>query len=563
MVGLVAGLSAILLKFSLAFVEEELVPRIPIYLSAFFPLIGILLTVFFMRFVIREQLGHGVSGVLYDINNKSSFIKPSRMYSRIIASALTVGFGGSAGLESPIVSTGSAIGSNIARILHLDERKRTLFIACGAAAGISAIFNSPIAGMLFALEVILPELTVSSFIPVLFSAATATFLTKSLISQASIFSFMGIEPFSFSDAGFFVLFGLLCGLVSLYFSTIFMNIESLVKKFPNIYLRAIGGSLILVCLLLFFPPLYGEGYLALKNLLSGDAHLLMDNSGFSSIAFLDGNLKIYLFMVVLVKVFATAFTTGSGGCGGTFAPSMFTGGLWGYTFASGWNALGWFHQLSEVNFTLIGMAGVLAGVMHAPLTGIFLIAEITDGYGLIVPLMLVAALSVATKSYFQPHSLNTIDLIKRGKMVESEDKDQMLLNKINVADSIENDFKILNPEDTLGTLVSHIPETKRNIFPVLDSAGGLLGILLLDDIRKNMFKAEFYDLPVKRFMHDPPDIIPLGELASKTMERFEKSGAWNLPVIDREGKYLGFVSKSSLFSLYRQNLKLYTKDPTL
>ena len=561
LVGIFAGVAAIILKSLVHTVESLLPDQAPAWVYAFLPLIGILITVFLSQNVFKEPVGHGVSSVLYSIAQKGGILSRVKMYSRLITAAITVGFGGSTGLEAPIVVTGSAIGSNLTRWFRMDEKKRILFIGCGTAAGIAAVFDSPVAGVLFALEVILPEFTLTSFIPVLISGVTASFLSKGISGDIGVFSYPYTEEYHLKDVPLFIVLGLLLGLISVYFTRTTRLIENNLKKLPFIYFRATLGGIILGALLFLFPPLLGEGYIGIRKILEGNAQALTDKSFLSTLPGLSSWLWLYLLALALIKVVTMSLTIGAGGAGGTFAPSMIVGGLTGSAFARILNQSGWVGIISETNFTLIGMAGVLSGVMHAPLTGMFLIAEITDGYSLILPLMLVCVTAYICKTYFEPYSLHTRDLILKGEFIRGN-KDKEILSHLQLDTILETDLPPVPANATLRDLIKIISQSKRNIFPVINSNHNLLGVIILNDIRQIMFSPEVYDTTlVEDLMQEPPILIQKGDSMEIVMKKFEDTKAWNLPVMEGD-KYLGFVSKSSIFSLYRQELIQVGKDMT-
>jgi chloride channel protein, CIC family len=561
MVGLASGIAAVLLKSLVHNVESLLPKHAPMLLYLGLPMIGILITVFLSKNVFHDVVGHGVGSVLHSISRKSGIIGRVKMYSRLITAGITVGFGGSTGLEAPIVVTGSAIGSNFTRWFRMDERKRILYIGCGTAGGIAAIFDAPVAGVLFALEVILPEFTISSFVPVLISGVTASFISKGIIGDYAAFSYPYTEDYSTSDVPFFILLGLVLGLIAVYFSRMTLFVESSLQKVGNVYTRAIVGGILLGGIIYLFPPLLGEGYLGIRNLLGGDAHTLLDNTLFIGVPGVQIWFGVFLLILALVKVIAMALTIGAGGAGGTFAPSMVVGGFSGFAFAYLFNQSGWFDTISTTNFTLIGMAGVLSGVMHAPLTGMFLIAEITDGYNLILPLMLVCVTAYIAKSYFEPYSLNTRDLILRGQFIRG-DKDREVLSHLDIRTIIETDLKTIHPDASLRQLVEVISHSQRNIFPVVDDENHLLGVVLLNSVREVMFNhAEYDTIFVRDLMEEPLTVVHMQEDMETVMRKFEESKAWNLPVLEN-GVYAGFVSKSNIFSLYRKELISVGKDMT-
>lgn len=555
-IGILAGLAAVLLKTTVHFIQHQLTSGFKIefanYLYIGFPLVGILLTVIIAKHLLKEKLGHGITQILYDISKNSSLIKRTKMYSRMVTSALTVGFGGSVGLEAPIVVTGSAIGSNVARFAHLNYKKRTLLIGCGAAGAISAIFNSPVAGVIFALEVILADVTIAMFIPLLIASVTGSLVSLMLLGDDVLFSFKLTDNFTAGDTPFYLLLGITCGLVSVYFTRMTYAVESLIKKIKPYLGRALTGGVLLGLIIFIFPPIYGEGYNTIKLLLAGKEEEILNTT-----LFFEETTNVFLFFafvlgVILIKPIASALTLGSGGSGGIFAPSLFLGGVTGFLFAAVLNVLAW-EDVSTSNFTLVGMCGVMSGVLHAPLTAIFLIAEITSGYELFVPLMLVSAISFSTSSFFEKHSLYTKHLIESGDLIKY-DKDRQVLSLIDLSKVVEKDLKQIHPDATLGELVDLVQISKRNIFPVVNEDNRLVGVVTLDDIRNIMFDEEKrLTVLVKTIMHSPPAYVSSHENMQSVMSKFEQTGAWNLPVID-DGKYIGFLSKSRIFSTYRKKL---------
>lgn len=552
-VGVVAGLAAILLKTFVHYIQQFLRwiledEKFNFLLFAF-PLIGILLTVYYVQRFRKGKLGRGVSNILISIAKRSSNIERDKTYSHIITSALTVGFGGSAGLEAPIVVTGAAIGSVSARDLKMNYRERTLMLACGVAAGISAIFNSPIAGVLFAVEVILVEFSLPAFVPLLIASATASVLSN-LLYKDQLF-FLITKSWQMSAVPFYVLLAFLMGLMSVYIIRMSGFVEKVFKSKKQPYLKAAIGGVVLGLMIFVLPPLYGEGYYTVSNLLSGNYERLLDNSLFFGLSDSPWFIVLVAFVIILVKVVATSVTIGSGGNGGMFAPSLFIGALTGFIFAHALNLTGWV-ELTTPNFIVAGMAGALSGVMHAPLTAIFLIAEITGGYILFVPLMIVSAISFLITRYFEPYSIYMKALVRRG--LHKHDKDKIVLNKIKLKNMVETDFVSVTPENTLGELVEKISHSKRNIFPVLDEDGHLQGIVLLDSIREVMFHHEKYSsIRVRDLMTQPPVILDVNEEMHLVMKKFDAYNSWNLPVTEAN-KYIGFVSKSAIFTKYRHLL---------
>lgn len=563
LVGLVAGLAAVSLKSTVHLIQSLLERNLDLtgvnYLYLGYPLVGILLTVLVANGLLKEKLGHGITQILYSISKNSSIISKTKMYSRMVTSAITVGFGGSVGLEAPIVVTGSAIGSNLARLVHLDYKKRTLLIGCGSAGAISAIFNSPIAGVIFAIEVILTDVTINKFIPILIASVLGQLVTLILLGEDILFSFKLVDGFSASQTHYFLMLGVITGVASLYFTRLMYATEKQIKGVKNIFTRALLGGIGLAVIILIFPPIYGEGYGTIKSLLDGRSLDIFQRSFFYNLSYKEYLLIAFIFLILVVKPVATALTIGSGGSGGIFGPSLFMGGLTGFLFAYTTNLIFPDANLSLSNFTLVGMCGVMSGVLHAPLTAIFLIAEITSGYVLFVPLMLVSAISFTTISYFEKYSLYTKNLIEKGDLIV-HDKDRMVLSLIDLQKIIEKDLLVIRPEAKLGELVELVRKSKRNIFPVVTKDGRLVGIVTLDHIREMMFDVEAQEnVVIESLMQLPPAEVEPTEKMQSVMHKFEVTQAWNLPVIE-DGKYVGFVSKSRIFNAYRKKLIRQSKE---
>ena len=477
----------------------------------------------------------------------------------MITSAITVGFGGSVGLEAPIVVTGSAIGSNLSKWMRLNYRRRTLLIGCGTAGAISAIFNSPIAGVIFAIEVILTEVTISKFIPILIASVSGQLVSIILLGEDVLFSFSITEGFKAVDTPYFIGLGVICGLTSLYFTRVMFIVENSIVKHKNEFLRILIGGLGLAVMVLILPPIYGEGYETIISLMNQTedkyylkgAHEFINTSPYILVAF--------LIIVVLIKPIATALTIGSGGSGGVFAPSLFTGAIIGFIVGVTINSLMPHAKVNISNFTLIGMSGVMSGVLHAPLTSIFLIAEVTGGYTLFVPLMLVSALAYTTTSYFEKYSIYTKPLFVKGDLIPY-DRDFMVLNLMKINILIEKDHKPIHPNETLKGLTELVRKSNRNLFPVVNDGGVLEGIVTLDDIRDIMFDAKMQSsVIVKTIMQKPTATIMPNEKMQSVMDKFQMTQAWNLPVIEN-GKYIGFLSKSRIFNSYRNELIWQNKD---
>ena len=561
-IGIVAAMAAVILKTSVHYVEAWVRSIRPSenWLMLIFPVIGILITVLYVRTFVKDNIGHGVSRILYAISRNKAVMKAHNMWSSMIACTITAGFGGSVGMEAPIVATGAAIGSNVAQKTKLGFKRTTLLVGCGAAAAIAAIFKAPIAGLIFALEVLMLDLTMASIIPLLIAAVTATLFSSIFLGEQVEFYFTLKDPFTFGHFPFYILLGIVAGGVSLYFTRMNARVEKRIKKVEQPYKRVLIGGGILGILIFLFPPLFGEGYITMRAMLSGQPEELLNDSiwGF----FVDddsGYLFIgFLIMVLFFKAIATSLTTGSGGIGGVFAPSLFMGGITGFVFARLVNSLTW-AKISEYNFALVGMAGLIAGVIHAPLTAIFLIAEITGGYELFVPLIITASISYLTVRYFEPHSLYTKKLAERGELI-THHKDQAVLTLLNVESVIETNLTPVAPDQTLGELVKVIAKSTRNIFPVIDKDNNFLGIVPLDEVREIMFERDKYDkLKVRELMIIPPKKVDLHDSMDTVMKKFRDTGLWNLPVVE-EGKYMGFVSRSNVFNVYRKMLIEFSEE---
>lgn len=561
-IGVLSGFAAVVLKNTVhithAFLQESLPKESANYLFLALPAVGILLTILFIKFFVKDNIGHGVSRILYSISRQNSRLKSHNTYSSIVSSTMTIGFGGSVGAEAPIVLTGAAIGSNIGQFFRMNYKTLTLLIGCGAAGAIASIFNAPLAGLVFTLEVLMLDLTTASIIPLLISAVSATTVSYFFLGREVVFAYEVVHPFQLHNIPYFIFLGIFCGLVSLYFMRTVMRVEKRFGKVTNPYKKWIIGGIALGVLIFIFPPLYGEGYEVLHALLEGRSSVVFENSFFYSFQDNYWLLLVALALLIAVKAIATAVTTGAGGIGGTFAPTLFIGGVSGFFVARLINQFS-FIDVSESNFTLIGMAGTMAGVMHAPLTAIFLIAEITGGYALFVPLIITSTISFLTMMYFEPHSIYTKGLAKKGELI-THHKDKAVLTLLQIGKVIESDFIKVDPDETLGDLVKKISKSKRNIFPVVTSDNVFVGVVSLDDIRTIMFDTEIYDsVSVKELMNVPPDYISVKESMESVMRKFEESGAWNLPVLDGD-KYLGFVSKSKIFSAYRDVLIQFSDE---
>lgn len=561
-VGAFASCAAQLLKFMIHGIHHLVETRLIEHHHWWYlitPMIGITLAGVFVKYILKDDISHGITKILYAISQRKSIIKIHNMWSSLVGSALTIGFGGSVGAEAPIVLTGAAIGSNLARFFRLDQSTMMLMIGCGAAGAVGGIFQAPIAGLVFTIEVLMMDLTMTRVAPLLISSVTATAISFIANGQEAMFPLTHSEPFFVERLPWYLILGIMCGLVSLYFTRGMNFLEQLFKRrVQNTWAKFLVGGAVLGILLFLFPPLYGEGYDVIKQLINGDSVSALSNSPFERFGTGSWILVGYFSAIVLLKIFASVATNGGGGVGGIFAPSLFMGAIVGFICARLMNIVG--IGVPESNFALAGMSGLMAGVMHAPLTGIFLIAELTGGYHLFMPLMVVAVISYLTIRIFEPHSLYAMRLAQKGELL-THHKDRSVLTLLNMNDVLETDLRQLNPDMTLGELVKVIAQSSRNIFPVVDNKGRLLGILLLDEVRNIMFQPRLYKrFTVKQLMNSPQailtDTMPMG----KVMEIFEDTGAWNLPVVDKNKKYLGFVSKSKIFNSYRHVLVNFSEE---
>ena len=555
LVGFITGLVAVILKNTTHFIQEMvrsdyLDQYFNLYYFAF-PLIGIILTVIVKR-IINKPISEGIPSTLYAISRRSGFLQVYKTYAYLITSALTVGFGGSVGLEGPTVGTGSAIGSNLGRMMHLNFRQRILLMGCATAGAIASIFNAPIAAIIFTIEIFSLDLTLASLVPLLLASVSGAVTSIFIQGNDYLFHYKSLAAFEISDLPLYALMGVLTALVSVYFTKVYFYFDELFTKIKSTWQKVLIGGLSLGLLIWLVPPLYGEGYELINTLLNGEVISIVNQSILYD-WFSGPYIVVALLLgLVFLKIFASVFTFGAGGVGGIFAPSLFVGAALGFAFAYLVNQSG-LSTISTTNFSLVGMAGLMAGVLHAPLTAIFMIAEITAGYDLFIPLMTVSAISYLVTRSILPHSIYTMQLAKRGDLL-THNKDQAILTLLSIATVVEKDFKKVKPEFTLGQLVKVVSRSKRNLFPVIDEEGVLVGVLTLDDFRTIMFDHGLYDNTyVSELMSPPPAVVDVKEDMSSVMKKFQSSGAWNLPVTEN-GKYLGFVSKSKLFSVYRRKL---------
>ncbi len=557
-VGILAGFSTYLFEILLHTIKTGLVSwfddRESQILLFFYPIIGIILVTLFVRFVVRDNISEGVTRVLHAISRRGSKLPSHNTWSSIIASSTTLGFGGSVGPEAPIVLTGAAIGSKVGQVARLNYKYTTLLLCCGAGAALAAIFKAPITGVVFVLEILMLDITVSSIIPLLISSITATTIAFMLRGFDPILAVQLTEADAFSlwQIPLFMVLGVACGLMAFYLTSVNDWVGGLYKRINKQWIKWVVGGTIIGILIYIFPPLYGEGYEGITALMQGNPQQLFDNSLFFEFRSVDWVLILFLLATMIFKVIAMASTTAAGGIGGTFAPSLFMGAFTGATLAITCNTL-FGLDLSIVSFTLVGMSGVMSGVMNAPLTSIFLIAELSSGYGLFIPLMIVSSIAFAVDYYLEPESIYTKPLSKAGELL-THNKDQSTLVFLKVNELMETDFVRLKEFNTLGDLVHIIAEARRNIFPVIDNFGKLLGVVQLDDLREDMFKPKKYSNSIRHYTTQPRDKIIEGESIHSVLAKFDNKHTWMLPVVTKDNRYLGFISKSRILSAYREQL---------
>lgn len=565
-VGIVVGLAAVLLKTLISVIQEGLRDAFggvldgALYYLAL-PGIGMLLAMLFCKFVIKDRIGHGVTKALQAVSRHESRIKPHNMWSSIAASSVTIGFGGSVGAEAPIVYTGAAIGSNFARYMGLSYRSMTVLLGCGAAAAVAGIFKAPLAGVLFVLEILLFNISMTSMMPLLLSTVSATVVSYTLLGSSTPFE-CTLTPFVLKNIPYYIILGLFCGACSIYFIRTTLKLEDRIGKMENVYLKWIMCAVGLGILIFLFPPLYGEGYESLGVLLNGKELSLDGQTPLAFLAHSPWSVPVFFMLILLLKVFSMTLTNAGGGVGGTFGPTLFVGAIAGFVVARTLNMLfdGTSVIVPEQNFVLVGMAGLMAGVMQAPMTAIFLIAEISGGYDLFLPLILTSTIAFGTTRIVEKYSIYTKRIAQRGELL-THDSDQAVLTLLKVSDVIETDFSTVKIDDTLGRLVEVISESTRNIFPVLDSRDRFQGFVSLEDIRKDMFRTDEYEtLHVFNFMRSAEEYVYEDEKMDSVMKKFEETSAWNLPVVRRDRTYVGFVSKSKIFSAYRDELKVVSQD---
>jgi len=562
-VGIFTAIAAFLLKSIIHLIQRLLTENFSRndvnYWYLVFPAIGILITSLFVRKIVKDDISHGVTRILYAISQRKSILKSHNTWTSLVGSSITIGFGGSVGAEAPIVLTGSAIGSNLGKFFKMDQKTLMLLVGCGAAGAIGGIFKAPIAGLVFTLEVLMLDMTLTAIVPLLISSVTATSLAYFFSGSAAMFEFNTYEPFAIQRIPYLILLGIVCGLVSLYFTRGMNRLERLFRAIKKPYSKIAVGGITLSILIFIFPPLYGEGYETIVALLNGHSASALDRSFFLGLGNSPWVLVTYLILIIIFKIVAATATTSAGGVGGIFAPSLFIGCLTGFVVARVFNAFG--IAIPEGNFALAGMSGLMSGVMHAPLTGIFLIAELTGGYNLFMTLMIVSTVSYLTIILFEPHSLYAMRLAQKGELL-THHKDRAVLTLLKMENVIETDLAQLAPKMTLGELVKVISLSKRNIFPVVNPDNNkLVGVVLLDEVRNIMFRPDLYNrFTVQKLMISPPATLNQNLSMEKVMEIFEDTGAWNLPVVDDNKCYVGYVSKSKIFTSYRHVLVHFSDE---
>ena len=557
-VGVLAGVGTYLFEMLLYGIKYGLTNWFPVdsahILFLIYPAVGIILATLFVKYIVRDNISEGVTRVLYAMSRRNSRIARHNCWTSIVGGATTIGFGGSVGPEAPIVLTGAAIGSNIGRLARLNYKHTTLLLCCGAGAALAAIFKAPITGVVFVLEILMLDITAGSVIPLLIASITATTMAFMLRGFDPILAvtLAPADAFELWQIPLFILLGVLCGLMAWYFTSMNSRVGGFFKSIDKQYKKWLWGGAILGILIFVFPPLYGEGYEGFTSLMHGNAQELFNNSLFYRFRDIDWVIILFVIATMFFKVIAMSTTNAAGGVGGTFAPSLFVGAFTGASLALVCNTLfGW--EVSIVSFTLVGMAGVMSGVMNAPLTSIFLIAELSNGYGLFIPLMITACISFAVDYYLDPDSIYTKQLRQKGELL-THDKDQSVFVFLKLEELMETDFLRIKENMTLGDIVHIISTARRNIFPVIDNFGRLIGVVQLDDLREDMFKHEKYGHPISDYMIPPPDKIIEHEAILSVMEKFEDKHAWMLPVVDKQGRYLGFISKSRILNAYREQL---------
>lgn len=562
-VGIACGLAAVLLHTLIGLLHDGLFSGIGggaynmMYLV--YPGIGMLLSLLFVKYVVKDNIGHGVTKVLQAVSKNESKIRPHNMWTSVAASSVTIGFGGSVGAEAPIVYTGAAIGSNVARYMGLSYKNMTILLGCGAAGAVAGIFKAPLAGVLFTLEILLFNISMSSILPLLLSTISATVISYIFLGDSLPFE-CTLTPFIMENIPFYLILGISCAAVSVYFTRMTLWLEDKIKSIKRPFVRWGISATCLGLLIFLFPPLFGEGYGDLHGLLNGK---MLDLEGQTVLSFFLKSawaVPVFFLLILFLKVFSMSFTNAGGGVGGTFGPTLFIGAISGFVVSRTINLIGGTGVVPEQNFVLVGMAGLMAGVMQAPMTAIFLIAEVSGGYDLLVPLIITATVSYAVTRKIEPYSIYTKRIAKKGELL-THDSDQAVLTLLKTNDLIETDFLPVRIDATMRELVEVVSKSKRNIFPVVDSRNHFQGFVSLEDIRSVMFKYDSYDsLHVYNFMKSAPAYVYVNERMDRVMSKFEQTDAWNLPVVTEDRTYVGFISKSKIFSSYREQLKQVSHD---
>ena len=564
-VGISCGLAAVLLKLSIEFIHHHLISLSDKgsynLLNLIYPGIGMLLSLLFVKYVVKDNIGHGVTKVLQAVSKNESKIKSHNMWTSMLASSVTIGFGGSVGAEAPIVYTGAAIGSNVARYMGLSYKNMTILLGCGASGAVAGIFNAPLAGVLFTLEILLFNISMTSILPLLLSTISATVVSYVCLGMTPPFE-CTLTPFSMGNIPFYVLLGLFAALFSVYFTRMTLWLEDKIKTINNVYVRWAMSATCLGLLIFLFPPLFGEGYSDVRGLLNGGMPNLEGQTVLAFFMHSAWSVPVFFLLILLLKVFSMSLTNAGGGVGGTFGPTLFIGAIAGFVVSRTINLIagGPIPLVPENNFVLVGMAGLMAGVMQAPLTAIFLIADMTGGYELLIPLIITSTISYAATRAVEPYSIYTKRIAKKGELL-THDSDQAVLTLLKTNELIETDFAPIRIDASMRELVEVVSQSKRNIFPVVDSKNHFQGYVSLEDIRPVMFDYDNYDtLHAYNFMKSAPAYVYVNEKMDRVMSKFEQTDAWNLPVVTEDRTYVGFISKSKIFSSYREQLKQVSHD---
>ena len=564
LVGICTATSALLLKTLIHFFQHLLTGNFNVdeanYLYLLYPVVGILLAGLFVKYIVRDDISHGVTKILYAISQRKSRIKPHNVWTSIVASSVTIGFGGSVGAEAPIVLTGAAIGSNLGRLFRMEQKTLMLLVGCGAAGAVAGIFKAPIAGLVFVIEVLMLDLTMTSVLPLLISSVTAATMSYIFTGTEAMFAFSQTEVFEIRRIPYVLLLGVFCGLISLYFTRMMNRVEGIYRRLGTYWRKFFLGGVMLSVLIFIFPPLYGEGYDTIGALLNGQYTNIMDKSFFYNLHDTYWGVIMFLSLILLTKVFASSATNAGGGCGGIFAPSLYLGCIAGFVFAHTSNYFPFTMYISEKNFALLGMAGIMSGVMHAPLTGVFLIAELTGGYDLFLPLMIVSISSYITILMFEPHSIYSMRLAQKGELL-THHKDRAILTLMSVDSVIQHYERVLYPDMTLADVAAQVSSSRNHVFPVVDRQMRFIGAVYFDDIRHLIFRTELYrQFTVAQLMKKPPVTLTVNDSMDVVVKAFDTTRAWTLPVVGVDGTFVGFIRKSAVLTVYRQVLADFSTD---